>query len=165
MYTFSPYEPGTLHGSLKLTQQDGENTNFGPDIDNLTVDACHETDTRVKVKIGAANRWSIPQTVLPRQEVCTGRHQPQSSEGNKVHIYEQPFAFEVYADSVTQPLFSTKGHDFIFCDQYIELTSFLPKHPYIYGLGEVNSSFRRIVSDNDEEFEPGTVTTLWTRGE
>lgn len=167
MYTFSPHEPGALHGYLKLVGSDTKIQNMGPDVEGLTIDACNETDSIVAVRIGAPNRWSVPQTVLPRQAPSHATKRPenhQNSENCKVYIDEDPFAFEVYTNSSEQAIFSTKGHEFIFCEQYIQFSSTLPEHPNIYGLGEVNSSFRRLVSASDDEFEPGTVTTLWARG-
>jgi N-terminal barrel of NtMGAM and CtMGAM, maltase-glucoamylase len=166
MYTFSPYEPGVLNGSLSLKPETSPDKNMGDQIESLTVDAHCETETRVKVSIGASNRWSVPQDVLPRPEnplPSLDDHQ-KALEKSMIRMHEKPFSFQVHRDAKEEALFSTKGHNFIFCDQYIEFSSSLPEHPNIYGLGEVNSSFKRLVSPDDKKFAPGTVTTFWARG-
>ncbi|KAI9279952.1 glycosyl hydrolases family 31-domain-containing protein [Umbelopsis sp. AD052] len=138
---------------------------MGEQIETLTVDARCETETRVKVSIGASNRWSVPQDVLPRPENSRRSldEKQKALENSMIKIHEEPFSFQVHRDTNEEALFSTKGHEFIFCDQYIELSSTLPEHPNIYGLGEVNSSFKRLISPDDKEFAPGTVTTFWAR--
>lgn len=166
MYTFSPYEPGVLHGMLSLNQKTSPSINMGDQIESLTVDARYETKTRVKVSIGAPNRWSVPQDVLSRPQYPLGSldNHEKALSNSLIKIHEEPFSFEVQRDETEEPLFSTKGHDFIFCDQYIELSSTLPEQPNIYGLGEVNSTFKRLVSPDDKKFPPGTITTFWARG-
>lgn len=67
-----------------------------------------------------------------------------------------PLAFE------GDPSTTLDGFPLVFEDQYLQLTSALPRGTNIYGLGEVvaSSSFRRDIGTQDG---PGTIQTMWAR--
>lgn len=102
------------------------------------------------------------------------------------HYEPSPFSFWITrrSDPDAQPLFDTRtsslpatpippiissdnstaldGFPLVFEDQYLQLTSALPRGANIYGLGEVlaSSGFRR---DIGTDGGVGTVQTLWAR--
>ncbi|KAL6305606.1 glycosyl hydrolases family 31-domain-containing protein [Sparassis latifolia] len=159
---------------------------FGQDISNLTLQVNYDTETRLHVNIfDTANaQFTIPPSVIslaPPSEIGAAH------TSDLVFNYEPaPFAFWVTRRSAPdeQPLFDTRiaslpqtpippvipgdgstaldGFPLVFEDQYLQLTSALPRGTNIYGLGEViaSSGFRRDVGTDDGV---GTIQTMWAR--
>ncbi|EIN04541.1 hypothetical protein PUNSTDRAFT_47500 [Punctularia strigosozonata HHB-11173 SS5] len=162
---------------------------FGTDFANLTISVTYETQTRLHVSIADANRsnFVVPDSVLPRPH---GTH-PKPASDLVFHYHPRPFAFWITRRSApahAAPLFDTRpsslpatplppfvagdnstaldGFPLVFEDQYLQLTSALPKGTNIYGLGEVVASagVRRDVGvDADGNPTRGTVQTMWAR--
>ncbi|KII83963.1 glycoside hydrolase family 31 protein [Plicaturopsis crispa FD-325 SS-3] len=156
---------------------------FGQDIANLTIDVTYETTSRLHVKIYDTDQqqFSVPESVVSLPAA------PTSSLANSSDLVfnhdASPFAFWITrrSDPDAAPLFDTRiaslpatpippvdasvnrtaldGFPLVFEDQYLQLTSALPKDANVYGLGEViaSSGFRRDVSQN------GSIQTLWAR--
>ncbi|EIN04539.1 hypothetical protein PUNSTDRAFT_108330 [Punctularia strigosozonata HHB-11173 SS5] len=150
---------------------------FGTDFANLTISVTYETQTRYRnrrlhVSIADSNssNFVVPDSVIPRP---SGTHPKESSD--LVFNYDSsPFAFWITRRSSPDatPLFDTHtstaldGFPLVFEDQYLQLTSALPKGANIYGLGEIIASagIRRDVGiDGDGNPTNGTIQTMWAR--
>lgn len=130
------------------------------------------------------SQFTIPSSVI---SLSSGSSSVQKNSSDLVFNYEpSPFAFWITRRSEpdAQPLFDTRisslpetpispviatdnqtaldGFPLVFEDQYLQLTSALPKGANIYGLGEVvaSSGFRRDVGTDGGA---GTIQTMWAR--
>lgn len=70
-------------------------------------------------------------------------------------MVESPFSFSVSRKSNRDVLFDTSNAPFIFQDQYWRLSTSLPHHPNLYGLGEHTDPLRLKTKDY--------VRTFWNR--
>ncbi|KAJ2853538.1 hypothetical protein J3B02_003097 [Coemansia erecta] len=98
-------------------------------------------------------QYQIPHSVIP---LDIGSGVSESSSNLKFSYFHDPktgFGFEVHRG--TDVIFDTTGHPLIFEDQYLEITSSLPRNANIYGIGESPDYFRRDSSN--------TTKTLWNR--
>ncbi|OZJ03699.1 hypothetical protein BZG36_03499 [Bifiguratus adelaidae] len=140
-----------LTASLELI---GEPCNiYGVDIKTLVLQVDYETDNRLHVKLydAAKHQFQIPDSLFPRPGGCLS-----ASKANLKFSWEKcPFSFTVSRKSNNEILFSTKGYDLVFQNQYLQLSSSLPDNANIYGLGEVIAPLRRDPSN--------TTQTLWAR--
>ncbi|EJD51399.1 hypothetical protein AURDEDRAFT_135087 [Auricularia subglabra TFB-10046 SS5] len=161
--------------AAQLTLAGDACTAFGQDITDLTVEVNYDTQTRLHVKIydTARNQFQIPESLIER----AGPDDGASSEKSDLVFNYNPEPFEFWITRKgdgddARPLFDTRksslpptpippvrsGDDstalpafnLVFEDQYLEITSALPKGANIYGLGEYYSSsgFRRDVGEN-----------------
>jgi len=108
----------------------------------------HETRDRVRVQITDADkqRWEVPYSLLPREpappvtggKVTGGPFTGAEYPGEElVFTYgRDPFWFAVHRRSTGQPLFNTSAGALVFKDQYLEVSTALPKDAALYGLGE-----------------------------
>lgn len=147
---------GGLIGHLKVKKK---NNIYGPDIPHLQLYVKHETDNRLRIHITDAEkqRWEVPYNLLPResppslkQTIGKSRKsqfpQLESSQysGNELMFSytTDPFSFSVKRKSNGQTLFNTSSADsdpysnLVFKDQYLEISTKLPKDASLYGLGE-----------------------------
>lgn len=135
----------------------------------------HETDDRLRVHITDAEnqRWEVPYNLLPReqppplkQSIGRLRKNPiaESEYASSQLIFgykSDPFSFEVKRKSTGETLFdSSSGEsdpysDLVFKDQYLEISTKLPKEASLYGLGE-NTQPHGI------KLYPNDPYTLWT---
>ncbi|ORY06191.1 hypothetical protein K493DRAFT_252149 [Basidiobolus meristosporus CBS 931.73] len=128
---------------------------FGEDIDPLKFQVTYETPTRIHVKITdlAEKRWQIPNDIVPLNNTPSSDVKGLESCQYRFQYTDSPFGFSVERKT-GEKLFDTNGLGLVFKDQYMELSTHLPKHANIYGLGETNARFRR---------EEGSLTTIWSR--
>lgn len=92
----------------------------------------------------------MPESVLPR--VGSG----ESSRNDSLlqfDFVEEPFSFTVSKDD--EVLFDTSASTLVFQSQYLNLHTWLPDDPYVYGLGE-HSDPLRLPTNN-------YTRTLWNR--
>jgi alpha-glucosidase len=94
--------------------------------------------------------YQVPDFVVPRPG---GSHTGDSLLD--VSIEEEPFSFTVTRKSNNEVLFTTKGSNIVFEDQYVQFRTSLPDNPALYGLGEHTDSLRLPTSNY--------VRTLWAR--
>jgi len=80
----------------------------------------------------------VPEFVLPRP---TGSVSADKSQ-LEVSIEEEPFSFTVTRKVNSEVIFSTKGSQIVFEDQYVRLRTVLPDNPNLYGLGEHTDPLR-----------------------
>lgn len=94
--------------------------------------------------------YQVPESVLPRADSGDGK--PKSS-ALKFDYVEEPFSFKVTRGD--EVLFDTSASNLIFQNQYLNLRTWLPNDPYLYGLGEHTDPLR---------LETNNYTrTLWNR--
>lgn len=133
---------------------------FGPDVEELTLVATYETDSRLHVKItdSKARRYEVPESVFPRPKGSFTS--PKKSDLKFSYTTSpNPFSFTISRASTNEVLFTTAGHSIIFEDQYLRVKTALPQSANIYGLGETTEWFQ-LDTDNGGN---GTVRTLWSR--
>ncbi|XP_074326364.1 alpha-xylosidase 1-like [Apium graveolens] len=145
---------GGLVGHLQVKQK---NNIYGPDIPLLQLYVKHETDGRLRVHITDAEkqRWEIPYNLIPRdQPVSLKQSITSKSRNDPITVSEysnselifsyttDPFGFAVKRKSNGQTLFNSTSDpsdpfgNLVFKDQYIEISTKLPKDASLYGLGE-----------------------------
>jgi alpha-D-xyloside xylohydrolase len=108
----------------------------------------HESQDRLRVQITDADnpRWEVPYNLLPRVPAPPLTGTPKTSSPFSVPSYTgsnliftfqpYPFSFAVTRKSTGETIFNTSGFDFVFKDQYIKISTQLPKAASLYGLGE-----------------------------
>ncbi|KAL0396800.1 UNVERIFIED_CONTAM: Alpha-xylosidase 1 [Sesamum calycinum] len=147
---------GGLVGHLQVKEK---NNIYGPDIPLLQLYVKHETDNRLRIHITDAEkqRWEVPYDLLPRESPPSLKQTIGSSRkggvykltaaeyaGNElIFAYKSdPFSFSVKRKSNGETLFDTSSEDsdpysdLVFKDQYLEISTKLPKDASLYGLGE-----------------------------
>ncbi|XP_059655520.1 alpha-xylosidase 1 [Cornus florida] len=144
---------GGLVGHLQVKQK---NSIYGPDIPHLLLYVKHETQDRLRVYITDAEkqRWEVPYNLLPRQQPPSLKQTIGRSRKNPVTVSEysgselifcytaDPFGFAVKRKSDGQALFNSSSdqsdpyNNLVFKDQYLEISTRLPKDASLYGLGE-----------------------------
>ncbi|XP_008797841.2 alpha-xylosidase 1 [Phoenix dactylifera] len=138
---------GGLVGYLQVKQS---TTTYGPDIPHLRLFVKHETQDRLRVHITDAEkeRWEVPYNLLPREQPpASGSSYGKSSSSpftaseyagdELVFCYTaDPFVFAVRRKSNGQSLFNSSYGTMVFKDQYLEISTQLPKTAALYGLGE-----------------------------
>lgn len=164
---------GALIGHLQVKQK---NNIYGADIPLLQLYVKHETDDRLRVHITDARqqRWEVPYNLLPRELPPTpSKHTNGRPTENPMTATEHagselifsyiadPFSFAVKRKSTGETLFNSASDEsspynsLVFKDQYLEISTTLPKDASLYGLGE-NTQPHGI------KLYPNEPYTLWT---
>ncbi|XP_044490172.1 alpha-xylosidase 1 [Mangifera indica] len=146
-------------GIVGLLQVKQKNQIYGSDISDLQFYVKHETEDRLRVHITDADkqRWEVPYNLLPREQPPTMKltiSKSRKSGGDSVKVSDyssnelifsytaDPFSFMVKRKSNGDILFNSKSDqsdpfgEMVFKDQYIEISTKLPKDASLYGLGE-----------------------------
>ncbi|XP_004490355.1 alpha-xylosidase 1-like [Cicer arietinum] len=144
---------GALVGFLQVKQK---TKIYGPDIPLLRFYAKHETENRLRVHITDANkqRWEVPYNLIPREQPpaltqTIGKFKKAPIEVSEYSGSEllfsyisDPFSFSVKRKSNGETLFNSTSSSsdpfssLVFKDQYLEISTKLPKDASLYGLGE-----------------------------
>ncbi|XP_061375099.1 alpha-xylosidase 1 isoform X2 [Gastrolobium bilobum] len=144
---------GGLVGLLQVKQK---TKIYGPDIPLLRFYAKHETENRLRVQITDAKkqRWEVPYNLLPREQPPALTQTIGRFRKNPISVSEysgseflfsytsDPFSFAVKRKSNGETLFNSSSEDsdhfssLVFKDQYLEISTKLPKDASLYGLGE-----------------------------
>lgn len=95
--------------------------------------------------------YQVPEFVLPRPTGSISSNESQI----EVTIEDSPFSFTVTRKANHEVIFTTKGSQIVFEDQYIRLRTTLPDEPYLYGLGEHTDPLRLPTSEY--------IRTMWNR--
>ncbi|XP_002531635.2 alpha-xylosidase 1 [Ricinus communis] len=163
---------GGILGHLQVKQK---NNIYGPDIPLLQLYVKHETQDRLRVHITDAEkqRWEVPYNLLPREQPPALKQTIGRSRKNPLTVQEyssselifsytaDPFSFAVKRKSNGQTLFNSSSDEsdpfsqLVFKDQYLEISTKLPKDASLYGLGE-NTQPHGI------KLYPGDPYTLYT---
>ncbi|EFH53702.1 hypothetical protein ARALYDRAFT_484972 [Arabidopsis lyrata subsp. lyrata] len=144
----SPDDGGFI-GFLQVKQS---NKIYGSDITILRLFIKHETDHRLRVHITDAKRqrWEVPYNLLRREQpprvIGKSRKSPvtvQEISGPELILSftTDPFSFAVRRRSNRETIFNTSSSDenfgeMVFKDQYLEISTSLPKDSSLYGFGE-----------------------------
>ncbi|PYH46410.1 putative alpha-glucosidase [Aspergillus saccharolyticus JOP 1030-1] len=125
---------------------------YGEDLKDLKLLVEYQTDERLHVIIYDADEqvYQVPESVLPRVGGGSGSSDTSALEFD---IVEEPFSFVVSRDE--EVLFNTSASKLVFQSQYLNLRTWLPEDPYLYGLGE-HSDPMRLPTNN-------YTRTLWNR--
>ncbi|KAL1343029.1 hypothetical protein AAHE18_09G199600 [Arachis hypogaea] len=138
---------------LGLLQVKHNNYIYGPDIPLLRLFIKHESENRLRVHITDAKkqRWEVPYDLLPREkpvQIVSNKKKPirsvaEYSGSELVLTYTcDPFSFAVKRKSNGETLFNSSSDEtdpfgpLVFKDQYLEISTKLPKDASLYGLGE-----------------------------
>ncbi|WVZ10796.1 hypothetical protein V8G54_015326 [Vigna mungo] len=144
---------GGLIGILQVKQK---TKTYGSDIPLLRFYVKHEADNRLRVHITDAQkqRWEVPYNLLPREQPPPLSQSIGKFRKNPITVSEysgseflfsytsDPFSFVVKRKSNGETLFDTSSGDsdpfssLVFKDQYLEISTKLPKDASLYGLGE-----------------------------
>ncbi|PWY89999.1 alpha/beta-glucosidase agdC [Aspergillus heteromorphus CBS 117.55] len=125
---------------------------YGTDLKNLKLLVEYQTDERLHVIIYDVDEevYQVPESVLPRVDGGDGT---RNDSALTFAYVEAPFSFSVSrGDDV---LFDTSASQLIFQSEYLNLRTWLPNDPYLYGLGE-HSDPMRLPTKN-------YTRTLWNR--
>ncbi|KAJ1890846.1 hypothetical protein LPJ66_007249, partial [Kickxella alabastrina] len=128
---------------------------YGKDIFYLTLGIRFDTQNRlhVHIKDTVEKQYQIPRAVITLDSGSGVSENDSNLKFTHVQDAQSGFGFKVQrGDDV---IFDTTGRPLIFEDQYIEITSSLPKNANIYGIGETPDYFRRNTAN--------TTKTLWNR--
>ncbi|KAK9804037.1 hypothetical protein WJX73_006346 [Symbiochloris irregularis] len=117
---------------------------LGPDLLYLKLDAIGRGSDTIHIKITdpSSTRWEVPLTLYP----SSNNHKGGGAANATLKLEWAPSPFSISAKREEEkeksgpPLFSTLGHELIFKDQYLQLTTSVPEDAVIYGLGERTSS-------------------------
>jgi alpha-glucosidase len=99
----------------------------------------------------AEDVYQVPDFVVPRPGGSIG----SNASLLDISIEKTPFSFTVRRKSNKEVLFTTKGSNIVFEDQYVRLRTSLPDNPSLYGLGEHTDPLRLPTSNY--------VRTFWAR--
>ncbi|KAL3654403.1 NAD(P)H-dependent D-xylose reductase (XR) [Castilleja foliolosa] len=158
---------GGIVGYLQVNQKDNL---YGPDIPLLQLYVKHETENRLRVHITDAKkeRWEVPYNLLPRESPSSFNQTLGVQTQNPLKTTEypgsdfifsykpDPFTFSVKRKSTGETLFDTDSYNgLVFKDQYLEISTKLPKSASLYGLGENTQP-------NGIKLHPNDPYTLYT---
>ena len=109
-------------------------------------------DERLHVMIYDADEqvYQVPESVLARPDSDGGSRE---NSALKFDYKAEPFSFTVTKGD--EVLFDTSASELIFQSQYLNLRTWLPEDPHIYGLGEHSDSLRLPTTNY--------TRTLWNR--
>ncbi|KAL7640682.1 UNVERIFIED_CONTAM: hypothetical protein RMT77_008957 [Armadillidium vulgare] len=117
---------------LSLRKANPENTFFGTDIEELSVDVIYHEDYHVQFKIydSSSSRYEVP---IQRNLPDTPGNDPLF-EVTTASTIDEPFYLEIKRKSTGTVVFRTRG-PLTFEDQFIQITTSLASS-YFYGIGE-----------------------------
>ncbi|KAL6237761.1 hypothetical protein BDW75DRAFT_237994 [Aspergillus navahoensis] len=117
---------------------------YGTDLKDLKLLVEYQTYERLHIMIYDADEqaYQVPESVLPR--VGSGNGTARNS-ALKFDYVEEPFSFTVSRNG--DVLFDTSASNLIFQSQYLNLRTWLPNDPYLYGLGEHADSLRLVTNN------------------
>jgi alpha-D-xyloside xylohydrolase len=128
---------------------------------------------RVHITDAKNKRWEVPYNLLPRQQPPPLKPNIKRFRKNSLSVSEyssselvfsytsDPFSFKVKRKSNGDTLFDTNSNDsdpfspLVFKDQYLEISTKLPKNASLYGLGENTQP-------NGFKLHPNDPYTLYT---
>ncbi|KAJ5991811.1 Glycoside hydrolase family 31 [Penicillium sp. IBT 35674x] len=125
---------------------------YGSDLVNLTLLVEYQTNNRLHVIIQDADEdvYQVPESVLPRP-AATSTHRGASVL--RFDYQPEPFSFRILRGE--DVLFDTTDTNLVFETQYLNLRTWLPNDPNLYGLGEHSDSLRMPTTNY--------TRTLWSR--
>ncbi|KAL1935041.1 hypothetical protein VTP01DRAFT_4181 [Rhizomucor pusillus] len=134
---------------------------YGKTINDLLVNVDYETEDRLHVKIADKNgkQFLVPDSAfgLERPKIHSRPHHVNYD----FKYTSNPFGFKVIRKSDKQVIFDTTDYPLVFEDQYLELSTALPKNTNLYGVGEVTAPFRRNNVHNITTIFARDATTPW----
>ncbi|RAH86113.1 alpha/beta-glucosidase agdC [Aspergillus japonicus CBS 114.51] len=151
-YKASNVKKGANSLTADLTLAGSPCNSYGTDLRDLKLLVEYQTDERLHVIIYDADEqvYQVPESVLPRVDGDSGSSDTSALDFDLV---EEPFSFVVSRDD--EVLFDSSASNLVFQNQYLNLRTWLPDEPYLYGLGE-HSDPMRLPTDN-------YTRTLWNR--
>ncbi|KAJ6121091.1 Glycoside hydrolase family 31 [Penicillium sp. IBT 18751x] len=131
---------------------------YGDDLQDLKLLVEYQDDDRLHVMIYDADEdvYQVPSSVVPRPSPHGDHKKGQPSL--RFDYQPDPFSFRVLRQTDNgneQVLFDTTETNIIFESQYLNLRTWLPNDPNLYGLGEHTDSLRLPTTNY--------TRTLWSR--
>lgn len=151
-YELSGMVETTTGMAATLTLIGDGNNNYGADIKKLNLDVIYETSDIVRVKITDASqaRWEIPETVIPRYHTSS---KPESLN-YALSYTSSPFSFKVTHND-GRVLFALDASNFVYKNQYIEVSTSVTSGAKTFGLGESTRL--------NQALKTGKTYTLWAQ--
>lgn len=150
--------------TLQLAPINNSSTPYGTPLQSIQVQATYLSKTILEVKITDNNnaRYEVPSSLFPRPV-----QGPVPATKDYVFSYtENPFGFAITRASNGDVLFNTSApnadgtswpfNNFVFADQFWELSTSLPSQASLYGLGESTQT-------GGVQLSTGSTYTLWNR--
>lgn len=160
--TGAAFDTNKIHLAVGLLEGSGCG-HYGSDVRNLKVTVFFETSAQLHIKIADADhdRYEIPTDFVPTGDQFEEWQTTQNMANAQLKFSYQslPFSFSVQRSDTNETIFDTNvpGMDaLVFEQQYLELSTVIPTHAQIYGLGEV-------VHRTLERDKRNTWQTLWAR--
>ncbi|WCJ19441.1 Alpha-glucosidase [Euphorbia peplus] len=169
-YKLISIEEGPSGGIVGFLEVKTKDTQYGPDIPLLQLFVKHETQDRLRVHITDAekDRWEVPYNLIPRMPALKQTMGSKKAKDLKLvdkentlsgselifSYVEDPFTFTVKRKSTGDILFSSSAQ-LVFKDQYLEISTSLPKDASLYGFGESSRP-------TGIKLSPNEPYTLWT---
>ncbi|CAI7628563.1 unnamed protein product [Penicillium bialowiezense] len=124
---------------------------YGSDLSDLKFLVEEQSENRLHVLIYDANEdvYQVPESVITRP----GIEKEQKESSISFDFEENPFSFRILRGE--EVLFDISGINLIFQSQYLNLRTWLPNDPNLYGLGEHSDSLRLPTTNY--------TRTLWNR--
>ncbi|KAG2177631.1 hypothetical protein INT44_008145, partial [Umbelopsis vinacea] len=160
--TGAAFDSNKIHLAVSLLDSSGCG-HYGADIRNLKVTISFETDAQLHIKLADEDhdRYEIPNRFVPTGEQFEEWQSANSIANSKFKFSYRtnPFTFSVQRKDNNETIFDTNvaGMDaLVYEQQYLEISTVIPMHSRIYGLGEV-------VHRTLERDKRNTWQTLWAR--
>jgi alpha-glucosidase len=160
--TGAAFDNNKIHLAVSLSDPSGCG-HYGSDIRNLKVTISFETDAQLHIKLADEDheRYEIPSRFVPTGDQFEEwlSVNPIANSKFKFSYRTNPFTFSVKRKDNNETIFDTNvaGMDaLVYEQQYLEISTVIPMHSRIYGLGEV-------VHRTLERDKRNTWQTLWAR--
>ena len=141
-YGYTMFNVSTLSNGYKvyLTRLTKYTSPFPDPIDNLILDVLYLNSKVLHLKIYDAKnkRYEVPIEFNDITDSNTNKDNSDFSFTFENRNTDSVFIFKVIRKSTGTILFDTSLGGFVFCDQFIQIATYLPTASNLYGLGENN---------------------------
>lgn len=93
-----------------------------------------DTNSRLHIKLTdqSADRWEIPESIIPRPTITSAASDPLYS----FEYTSDPFTFKVIRKSDQRVVFDSSAVSLVYKDQFLQIGSKLDSRETVYGIGK-----------------------------